>query len=145
MTLTLTVQATHRPRSARGGILAEIAARRARDVAAELGDVTYMALVRAAGSAPTPRPIAERLAAPGLHLIAEVKRSSPSAGASPSAATSTSRRSTPSGVTSWMTPLPSRGSSSTPAPWTTSDRSVPRRRSTSASFGAAAATPTPTS
>ncbi len=30
---------------------------------------------------PRPRPIAERLAAPGLHLIAEVKRSSPSAGA----------------------------------------------------------------
>ena len=27
-----------------------------------------------------PRPIAERLAAPGLHLIAEIKRSSPSAG-----------------------------------------------------------------
>jgi tryptophan synthase beta subunit len=29
---------------------------------------------------PAPRPIAERLAAPGLHLIAEIKRSSPSAG-----------------------------------------------------------------
>ncbi len=81
MTLTLTVPATSRPRTAQGGILAEIAARRARDVAAELGDVTYMALARAAGSAPAPRPIAERLAAPGLHLIAEVKRSSPSAGA----------------------------------------------------------------
>jgi tryptophan synthase beta subunit len=32
------------------------------------------------GPAPPPRPIAERLAAPGLHLIAELKRSSPSAG-----------------------------------------------------------------
>jgi hypothetical protein len=31
-------------------------------------------------AAPPPRPIAERLAAPGLHLIAEIKRSSPSAG-----------------------------------------------------------------
>jgi indole-3-glycerol phosphate synthase len=79
--MTRTVLATPRPRAARGGILAEIAARRARDVAAELGDATYTALARAAGSAPAPRPIAERLAAPGLHLIAEVKRSSPSAGA----------------------------------------------------------------
>ncbi len=32
-------------------------------------------------SAPAPRPIAEWLAAPGLHVIAEIKRSSPSAGA----------------------------------------------------------------
>lgn len=87
MTLTVpaigraTGPATPRPRAARGGILAEIAVRRARDVAAELGDATYAALARAAGSAPAPRPIAERLAAPGLHLVAEVKRSSPSAGA----------------------------------------------------------------
>jgi len=79
--MTRTVPATPLPRAARGGILAEIAARRARDVAAELGDATYTALARAAASAPAPRPIAERLAAPGLHLIAEVKRSSPSAGA----------------------------------------------------------------
>jgi tryptophan synthase beta chain len=79
--MTRTVPATPLPRAARGGILAEIAARRAHDVAAELGDATYAALARAAGSAPAPRPIAERLAAPGLHLIAEVKRSSPSAGA----------------------------------------------------------------
>ena len=35
---------------------------------------------RRALAAPAPRPIAERLAAPGLHLIAEIKRSSPSAG-----------------------------------------------------------------
>ena len=33
-----------------------------------------------AEAAPAPRPIAERLAAPGLHLIAEIKRASPSAG-----------------------------------------------------------------
>jgi len=79
--MTRMVPATPRPRAARGGILAEIAARRARDVAGELGDATYTALARAAASAPAPRPIAERLAAPGLHLIAEVKRSSPSAGA----------------------------------------------------------------
>ena len=78
--MTLTVPATPRPRPTRGGILAEIAARRARDVASELGDATYAALTREARSASDPRPIAERLAAPGLHLIAEVKRSSPSAG-----------------------------------------------------------------
>ncbi len=87
MTLTVTphVRATARattgPRARRGGILAEIAARRAHDVAVDLGDATYAALVRATRAAPAPRPIAERLAAPGLHLIAEVKRSSPSAGA----------------------------------------------------------------
>ncbi|HZL15895.1 MAG TPA: indole-3-glycerol phosphate synthase TrpC, partial [Verrucomicrobiae bacterium] len=67
-------------RAARGGVLAEIAARRARDVGAELGDATYAGLAREARFAPAPRRIAERLAAPGLHLIAEVKRSSPSAG-----------------------------------------------------------------
>ncbi|MEZ0239276.1 MAG: tryptophan synthase subunit beta, partial [Chloroflexota bacterium] len=56
-------------------VVEEIAARRRTDLAAELDgpapDLT---------TAPAPRPIAERLAAPGLHLIAEVKRSSPSAG-----------------------------------------------------------------
>ena len=35
---------------------------------------------RAVAAAPDPRPVAEALAAPGLHLIAEVKRRSPSAG-----------------------------------------------------------------
>jgi indole-3-glycerol phosphate synthase/phosphoribosylanthranilate isomerase len=50
-------------------------------VAAELGGATYATLVRTAAAAPAPRPILERLAAPGLHLVAEVKRSSPSAGA----------------------------------------------------------------
>jgi len=34
-----------------------------------------------ASSTPPPRPILARLAAPGLHVIAEIKRSSPSAGA----------------------------------------------------------------
>ncbi len=62
-------------------MLDEIAARRAADVAAELGDATYRDLARAAGAAPPPRDATLRLARPGLHLIAEVKRSSPSAGA----------------------------------------------------------------
>jgi tryptophan synthase beta chain len=65
----------------RTGVLAEIAARRAADVAAELGDATYGALARAATAAPAPRDLLLRLARPGLHLVAEVKRSSPSAGA----------------------------------------------------------------
>jgi tryptophan synthase beta subunit len=83
-----------RPRRARGvaagdikvsdavqpAVVRQIAARRAADIAAELGTVTYRALVRRASAAPDPRPIAQPLARPGLHLIAEVKRSSPSAG-----------------------------------------------------------------
>ena len=40
--------------------------------------------------------------------------------------------------------MPSSGSSSTPSPWTTNARSVPSRRRTSASRGAAAGSPTPT-
>jgi len=71
--------------SARGrgqaGVLEEIAARRAADVTAELGSVTYRDLARAAAAAPAPRDALLRLARPGLHLVAEVKRSSPSAGA----------------------------------------------------------------
>ena len=66
--------------------MAEIAARRLADVRAELGSRTYRHLADdaaeySAQSGNAPRPIVERLAAPGLHLIAEVKRSSPSAGA----------------------------------------------------------------
>ncbi len=62
-------------------MLAEIAARRARDVAAELGGATYRDLARVAAAAPAPRDLLLQLARPGLHLVAEVKRSSPSAGA----------------------------------------------------------------
>ena len=66
--------------------MAQIAARRLTDVRAELGSLTYRDLARdaaAVSAAPggAPRPVAERLAAPGTHLIAEVKRRSPSAGA----------------------------------------------------------------
>jgi tryptophan synthase beta chain/phosphoribosylanthranilate isomerase len=56
------------------GVVDEIAARRRADLASELERPVD------AASGPAPRPIAERLAAPGLHLIAELKRSSPSAG-----------------------------------------------------------------
>jgi len=70
------------PRSAapRGGVVREIAARRLADVTPELDALGREGLRRAVRAAPPPRPVAERLAAPGLHLIAEVKRRSPSAG-----------------------------------------------------------------
>ncbi len=72
--------------ASRAGVVAEIAARRLADAKAELGSRTYRHLADAAAEysaqpGNAPRPIVERLAAPGLHLIAEVKRSSPSAGA----------------------------------------------------------------
>ena len=74
-------RARHRGRSApRSNVVAEIAARRLADVHAELDGATPASLRRAAGSGPAPRSIAERLAAPGLHLIAELKRASPSVG-----------------------------------------------------------------
>ncbi len=74
------------PSRARAGVVAEIAERRGADVAAELGSRTYRSLADAAAEFSVqpgsgPRRIAERLAAPGLHLIAEVKRRSPSVGA----------------------------------------------------------------
>jgi tryptophan synthase beta chain len=70
----------------RAGVVAEIAARRLADVGAQLAGHTYRVLAdEAAAVSALPggavRPVAEALAAPGLHLIAEVKRRSPSAGA----------------------------------------------------------------
>jgi tryptophan synthase beta subunit len=58
----------------RSSVVEEIASRRRADLETELA--------REVGqpASPDPRPIAERLAAPGLHLIAELKRASPSAG-----------------------------------------------------------------
>ena len=66
-----------RRRSGSANVVAEIAARRREDLASELAAAPTAADLAAA---PPPRPIVERLAAPGLHLIAEIKRSSPSAG-----------------------------------------------------------------
>ena len=68
-------------RAASAGVVGEIADRRAADLAAELASLDRAAVDRLLARAPEPRPMAERLAAPGLHLIAEVKRASPSAGA----------------------------------------------------------------
>jgi tryptophan synthase beta chain/phosphoribosylanthranilate isomerase len=61
-------------------VVEEIAARRSADLAIELDGVTTASLERSAAKAPPPRPAAQRLARPGLALIAEVKRASPSAG-----------------------------------------------------------------
>ncbi|HSK53600.1 MAG TPA: indole-3-glycerol-phosphate synthase TrpC, partial [Clostridia bacterium] len=58
----------------------EIAERRRRDLAARAGETTMREQLAAAAAAPAPRPVAERFAAAGLHVIAEIKRSSPSAG-----------------------------------------------------------------
>ena len=70
----------------RAGVVTEIAERRRQDVERELGKSRYSDLAdhaaeTSARPGAAPRPILERLAGPGLHLIAEVKRRSPSAGA----------------------------------------------------------------
>ncbi len=75
------VTVAHGRPGARRNVVEEIAARRRSDVLAELGRHEPGRLLAAAiRAAPEPRPIVARLAAPGLHLIAELKRSSPSAG-----------------------------------------------------------------
>ncbi len=71
----MTLTAPPRSRAARLGVVGEIAERRRADLVLELHGAR-----RAAPVASPPRPIVERLASPGLHLIAEIKRSSPSAG-----------------------------------------------------------------
>jgi tryptophan synthase beta subunit len=79
--MTLAPSVTRRPaRPKRGGVVLEIAERRRRDVLAEVEATSLGAQLDAALASPAPRPIVERLARPGLHLIAEIKRSSPSAG-----------------------------------------------------------------
>ncbi|MEP6638291.1 MAG: tryptophan synthase subunit beta [Chloroflexota bacterium] len=67
-------------RAAARNVVDEIAARRRADILAEVAKSDRRAIDAAAAAAPAARPIAERLAASGLHLIAEIKRSSPSAG-----------------------------------------------------------------
>jgi tryptophan synthase beta subunit len=67
-------------RGAKRDVVAEIAERRRADIADEMGRLTIEDHLALAEATPPPRPILDRLAAPGLHLIAEIKRSSPSAG-----------------------------------------------------------------
>ena len=71
------------PRSPRGrsqNVVAEIAERRRADVREEMARLTLDDHLAAAAATPPPRDLLTRLASPGLHLIAEIKRSSPSAG-----------------------------------------------------------------
>ena len=67
-------------RPARRNVVHEIAERRRRDILDEVAATTLAAQLEAAVASPRPRSIVDRLAAPGLHLVAEVKRASPSAG-----------------------------------------------------------------
>ena len=72
--------ATAPSRRVKPNVVAEIAERRRADIRDEMARLSlddHLAI--AAGTRP-PRPILDRLAAPGLHVIAEIKRRSPSAG-----------------------------------------------------------------
>ena len=71
---------TSKPRADRRGVVGEIADRRLADLRPMLVDLDQGVLRRRLAAAPAPRAFADRLAAPGLHLIAEIKRRSPSAG-----------------------------------------------------------------
>ncbi len=80
MTVQSERRAAGRRRTATGNVVAEIAARRRRDIRAQVLATPFGAQLDQLIGAPRVRPIVERLAAPGTHLIAEIKRSSPSAG-----------------------------------------------------------------
>jgi tryptophan synthase beta subunit len=67
-------------RAPKASVLADIAARRAADTAAELAGRDLRSIRRGTPAGPAPREVAGRFARPGLHLIAEIKRRSPSAG-----------------------------------------------------------------
>ena len=78
MTVRERPRETTRPRAV--SVLAEIVERRRADVAAELAGRSWGELERAAAAAPPPRDAVGALLRPGLHVIAEIKRRSPSAG-----------------------------------------------------------------
>jgi tryptophan synthase beta subunit len=67
-------------RRPRRNVVAEIAERRRADIRREMAALSLDEHLSAAEATPAPRELARRLAAPGLHLIAEIKRRSPSAG-----------------------------------------------------------------
>jgi tryptophan synthase beta subunit len=67
--------------SRRRNVVAEIAERRRADVREEMARLSLDDHLAAAAATPPARDLVGRLATPGLHLIAEIKRSSPSAGA----------------------------------------------------------------
>jgi tryptophan synthase beta subunit len=70
----------HGTRTDRRGVVGEIADRRLADLRSQLEALDPRAARGMLAEAPDPQPFALRLAAPGTHLIAEIKRSSPSAG-----------------------------------------------------------------
>jgi len=70
-----------RPGARTASVVLEIAERRRADILAEVAATSLADQLDDALTSPRPRPVVEALAAPGLHLIAEIKRSSPSAGA----------------------------------------------------------------
>jgi phosphoribosylanthranilate isomerase len=67
-------------RRKRPNVVAEIAARRREDIRTEMARLTLEDHLAIAASTPPVRPFVDRLIAPGLHVIAEIKRRSPSAG-----------------------------------------------------------------
>ena len=77
----MTVASRSKAGSGARSVVHEIAERRRADILAEVASTSLAAQLDAALASPRPRPVVEALAAPGLHLIAEIKRSSPSAGA----------------------------------------------------------------
>jgi len=72
--------ATPGARPRRRNVVAEIADRRRADVREEMARLSLDDHLAAAEATPPPRDLVGRLVAPGLHLIAEIKRASPSAG-----------------------------------------------------------------
>jgi indole-3-glycerol phosphate synthase len=68
------------PRRRGESVVRTIAERRAADLREQLDGTSRQAMARAALMAAPPRDLLGRLAQPGLHVIAEVKRRSPSAG-----------------------------------------------------------------
>jgi tryptophan synthase beta subunit len=78
--MTTATPPRRRPASSRAGVVGEIAERRRRDILDEVESTSLGAQLDAALASPRPRPIVGRLAEPGLHLVAEIKRASPSAG-----------------------------------------------------------------
>ncbi|HET9614709.1 MAG TPA: hypothetical protein VFP22_07850, partial [Candidatus Limnocylindrales bacterium] len=65
----------------RRNVAVEIAARRRADVREEMARLSLDDHLARAEATPPARDVVGRLARPGLHLIAEIKRASPSAGA----------------------------------------------------------------
>jgi indole-3-glycerol phosphate synthase len=82
----MTTSAPARPSPGRrASVLEEIAAQRRNDIARDLEGVSSAQLRRDAAAAPAARDALAALLRPGLHLIAEMKRRSPSAGELPGA------------------------------------------------------------